>query len=57
MQFRAQKFRTKQKEEIAKLKQAVQEKTERETSTVGSLIGKRDRSENDDMDLQFEMMR
>jgi len=53
MQFRAQKFRTKQKEEIAQLKQAVQEKTENTTS----VIGKRDRPCEDDLQEQFEQMR
>lgn len=57
MQFRAQKFRTKQKEEIAKLKQAVQEKTEKEESMTASLLGKREQPTNDDLQEQFEMMR
>ena len=50
MQYRAQKFRTKQKEEIAQLKQAVQENTT-------SVIGKRDRPCEDDLQEQFEQMR
>lgn len=45
MQFRAQKFRTKQKEEIAQLKQAVQEKSE----NSNSVIGKRDHPCEDDL--------